>query len=234
MSAFTAAISDSSEQFLPAFAMTSAAPAGGTACYASLDFNYDDRGPLPSDGETVVGRWLAYGSGLFTVTASGRPVRAGVTETGRPAKLFDGPFDVLVTDRRILVLVFDGSTVLGRVGGRSGHILLAVYPLDKIDSIDVRTKSGLTGTKERTLTIMTLTGAAAALALDDVSMEWDGLRFTRFRGTKRLDIMERLVAPIAAARRPLATEADLRQLDAVLAGARLTSPTETAVQFAAG
>ena len=233
MSTQIAVIRENSEQFLPAFAMVEGVGAGQTARYAPLEFRYDDRGPLPAESETILERWLAYGSGLFTATSAGQPLSPETGTTGNPIRLFEGPFDVLLTERRILIYVFGGSTVLGKVGGRTSNFLIAVYPLERIDCVDIATKSGFSGPKERALKIMTLTGTAAAIVLDDVQMVWDRGRFAKFGGSKRADILERLVPLVVAARRPLATGADSEQLDLVLAGARTSNPGEIGVQFVA-
>lgn len=233
MTSQAATIMEHSEQFLPAFALINGVMRGQAGLrYTPLDVHLDELGPVPADGENVLGRWLALGSGMVTVTDAGMPTGVGGVWSGKPVPLFDGPCDIMLTERRLVILVLDGPTPVGRVGGRTGHVLIAVFPLEAIDYVELELKSGFRGTKEKGLIIGHVTRSMASLNLADIGMVWEGGRFVRFRGTKRLDILERLVAPIVAARRPNASGPDLVQLDKVLAGERISTPSEISAMFA--
>ena len=222
-----------SESFLPAFAMVPPVGRGdqGSKVYAALDFHHDGLGPLPAPGENMLARWATLASCLITVTEAGLPVGPQNSLSGTNVKLFDGPCDVILTDQRLLLYVADGPTPLGPLGGNSNRVLIAVFPLDRIDFLSVELKEGIRGTKERNLTVLTMTGTVAALVIEHVELVWEDDSFQRFRGSKHLDVLESMVAPIAAARRSTAS-GPATQLDNVLSGTRIHTPTEIGAQSA--
>ena len=234
MMTLATAMNEYSEQFLPAFALLKGVQRGQNGVrYTPLDVHLDERGPVAAAGEQVLGRWVGLGSCLITVTATGTPFGIDGIRSGSPVKLFDGPCDIMLTQRRLVILVLDGPTAVGKVGGRTGLVLAAVFPLDKVDYVQVDLKPGFRGPKEQRLTIGNITNGLSALNVDHVEMVWESGRFVRFRGTKRAHILETLVAPVVAAKRPHATGADLVQLEHVLAGNRIRTPSEVCAQFVA-
>ena len=227
-------VHENSEAFLPAFARLRAAQPGSATRYAALDFTYsggDVASALPAAGETVLARWGIVGSGIISVSDSGTPM--GAAASSRPERLFFGGGTLALTDRRLLLVVQKGDTIVGAVGPATGHVLAVVFPLARIDSISVDVKKGFRGPKEKQLTIMCLTGQVGLLNVEDVIAVPDGAGWTRFRGSKVMDVLEPMVRPVVAARRPLADAAGRTQLDRVLAGARLVTPTEVEVHFVA-
>jgi len=232
MSSVVATMNEHSERFLPAFALLKGVQRGqaGTR-YTPLDLHMDESGPVTAAGEQLLGRWIGLASCLITVTTAGTPIGVDGIQSGSPVQLFDGPCDIMLTQRRLVILVLDGPTAVGKVGGKTGLVLAAVFPLDRVDYAQVDLKNGFRGPKEQRLTIGNISNSFSALNLQYVEMIWESGRFVRFRGTMRNDILEPLVAPVVAARRPSAAGADLAELDNVLAGKRIRTPTEVCAQF---
>lgn len=233
MAGLATSIHENSEKFLPAFARIRAAN-GKAVRYAPLDFHYSGSSPQPAPGERTLARWVTIAGCMITVTDQGLPLRESPgPQTGHPTRLFTGGAELLLTDRRLLGTVINGETVVGAVNDKNGFLLAFSYPLERIESVDVDLERKMFGgVKEARLNIMTITGDICALAIDDVIAELgSGPRgFQRYRGTKR-DILEALVAPIVAARRPHTGQAGLRVLDAAERGVRKQDADSIAVEF---
>jgi hypothetical protein len=234
MSDFVQRINQNSGRFIPAFVRVHFAEEGRAGRFSEFDFHFFGPHPTAADGERELNRWVVYGGGTFVATDAGEPFgQSG--GSGRMLQLFTGGAEVLLTERRLLAIVIDGETIVGPVGGRSGHMLLLSFPLNLIESVGVDRKPRMFGgVKETRLQIMSVTFSPAALVFDDVIAEsGPGPRgFQRFRGTKR-DIVEAFVRPVIAARRPDADANDERQLQAVERGRRIDGPDEYAATFVA-
>jgi hypothetical protein len=237
MSNVSRAIHENSEKFLPAFARLRATSDGTPGVYSVLDFHCIGSSPQTAPGERELNRWVVMGGCMFTVTDAGTPWEIAAAGTsGRPTQMFYGGTEVLLTDRRILGIVAEGETVVGDVGSRSGFVLALSFPLVRVESVSVDFKRGLFGgLKEARLHIMSTSGTVTDLFFDRIFMEpGDGPRgYQRFRGTKR-DILEALVQPVVAARRPTADPAEEQQLRAVEEGFRDLSNDDITVEFLCG
>ena len=235
MSALQQAIHENSERFLPAFARIGQS-SGGVKVYRDLDFRYTDKGPKPNEDERELARWVTVAGCAFTVTDSGEPMdpASGATN-GRLIPMFEGGAEFLLTDRRLMALVIEADTVVGKVGGRSGHVLAVSFPLERIESvtIDIKKKT-FGGFKDGRMHIMSINSGVADLFIDDVIAVPGGnsAGYQRFRGTKR-EIVEAFVAPVCAAREANANQADQSQLAQARGGERESSPTEFGVSFVA-
>lgn len=233
MSDLVRGINQNSGQFVPAFVRVRLAEEGRAGRYPEFDFHFSGPHPTAAAGERELNRWVVYGGATFVATDAGEPIgRSG--GSGRMLQLFVGGAEVLLTDRRLLVVVIEGETIVGPVGGRSGHMLLLSYPLDRIESVGVdRKKRIFGGVKETRLQILSVSCMAALVFDDIIADSGPGPRgFQRFRGTKR-DVVEALVRPVVAARRPTADANEERELRAVESGKRIDGPDEFAVTFVA-
>ncbi len=123
-----------------------------------------------------------------------------------------------------------GSTPLGDMGPQTNQVLIAAYPLDRVDCVNVQVKEGPRGPKEQRLTIMSSRNGVAVIAVDHIEMVWTAGGFRPFRGS-RVDLLDAMVAPVATARRAAATGPELAHLDAVLAGARTHTGDALSVTF---
>ncbi|GEM_PF-6005275 len=234
MSSISQVIYENSEKFLPAFARIPAAGDGKSGRYSPLDFHFIGGHPQPAPDERELNRWMVLGGCMFTVTKDGTPidVAAGAT-SGQPARLFYGGAEVLLTDQRLLTMVIKGETVVGTVGGSSGSVLVASFPLTRVESVHVDLKRGVFGgLNEKRLHIMCMSSTVADMWFDAIVAESGaGPRgYQSFRGTKR-DILEALVGPTVAARRPGADPAEEQQLQAAERGIRHETPNEIGVAF---
>jgi hypothetical protein len=233
MSDFVRRIGQNSGQFVPAFVLVRLAQEGRAGHYPELDFHFSGPHPTAVAGERELNRWVVYGGATFAATDAGEPIGPSGS-SGRLLRLFTGGAEVLLTDRRLLAVVIEGETIVGPVGGRSGHMLLLSYPLNHIESVGVdRKKRIFGGVKETSLQITSISCLATLIFEDIIAESGPGPRgFQRFRGTKR-DIVEAFVRPIVAARRPNADANDEKELQAVESGKRIDGPDEFAVTFVA-
>jgi hypothetical protein len=232
MSNIARTIHENSERFLPAFARLKAAEGDRPGRYTPLEFHYRGASPVPAPGERELARWVVIGGCMFTVTDAGTPMDTAPTgTTGHPMRLFSGGAELVLTDRRLLGVVVDGETVVGKVGG--GSILALSFPLTRVESVSVDLKRRLLGgVKETRLHIWSLDGTVTDLVVDDVLAEpGNGPRgYQRYRGTMR-DVLEAFVRPVVAARLPTADGAEEQRLRAAERGVRRQSADEIAVEF---
>jgi hypothetical protein len=230
MSNLAQRIHENSERFLPAFARLKTSTTGRPTRYAPLDLVYREASPMPSTGETELGRWVVLGGCLFTVTDAGTPMEtAPVGASGRPMQLFYGGGEFLLTERRVVGIVMEGETVVGKAG--DGSILALSYPLWRIGSISIDLKQRLFGgVKEKRLHLISTDGTVTDLFIDDViAQPGRGPRgFERFSGTKR-DLLEAFVRPVVQARR--AGGGDSAALRAAEQGVREQTAEQISVDF---
>jgi hypothetical protein len=234
MSNLVTTIHDNSEKFLPAFARLKATNPGKRTTYDPLDFARLGTTPQPSVGETEVGRWVALSGCIFTITEDGAPFdTAPAGATGRPVKLFEGGAELLLTDRRLMGVVVRGETIVGKVGDQRGSVLLFTLPLTRVDSLRLDLGRRLFGgIKEKRLHIMSVEGTVADVVIDEVvAAPGPGPKgLARYRGTLR-QVLDAFVAAVAAARRAGADDEELRQLDALVCGAREETADEVVANF---
>jgi len=203
------AIHENSEQFLPAFARVPGHSDGRRIRYTPLDYHFLGRSdynfkrhgasPVAGPDEQELGRWGVIGGVNFTPTPDGTPLRvAEPGATGIPTNLCFGAIELVLTDNRLLGAVVKGDTVVGPVGGSSGSVLLFVFPLSRIDQVNLGLKRKLFGGgKDADLSIVSVFFEPAALIIEDVVTdmpEIEGLRGKR-------GMLERLIEPVVAARR---------------------------------
>ena len=236
MPTMTQVINENSEKFLPAFARLRTSAEGTSSVYGPLEFRFRGTSPLAAPGETEVGRWVAVCGCIITVTDAGLPFQhAPDGTTGRPAKLFEGGAELLLTNRRLLGVVVKGDTIVGNVNDEHGNVLIFSLPLNTVDSVSVDLGRRLFGgAKEKRLHVMSLPAGMTDVFIDSVvAVPGSGPKgYERYRGTLR-DVLEAFVAPVVAARRPAADESEQRQLGAAARGVREQSEDEVAVSFSA-
>lgn len=224
-------INDNSEKFLPAFTRLRAPNSGHPVAYEPLKISFDNRHPMPLPGERPVTEWAAVASCLFTVTEDGLPLPPD-GGTGALVKLFEGSTSFVVTEQRLLLLVFDGETVLGEVGEKADAVLIASLPLEEIGSVRVKSKKRLLGgVKEDHVNITCLKSSVAALQIENAVVAPDGTGgYQSYNGTLR-DILESFVGPVVSARMPTATADQRVYLTDVQNGKREETSDEFMVDF---
>lgn len=119
------------------------------------DVAVDDKGfPHVAESEQVLGRFLCLGGVMNTVTEDGRPHRLALGEavTCQMTPVAKGGINVVVTDRRIAGVMQQGDSLWG--GLTFERVLLWDLDLRDIDDVMMEVKSGLLGTKEKPLLIV--------------------------------------------------------------------------------
>jgi hypothetical protein len=171
---------------------------GSPGSHAELDLHWgSQRWILPSDGETILGRWL-----------SRKSVSVGQRDDG-PETVFDAVGAWALTDKRLI-----GLLAGGRVGDqtlRGDNAILVVMPLDEVDSVSLmreRTRRGL----EDSGVGLYMTRAGVFLDLDQTFRD-----SRRAYKQPRIESMRLLIGAIAEAKRPTAGPELVALLDAAVA-----------------
>jgi len=91
--------------------------------------------PLATSSEQQLMRILGVGQLMAARGRDGGP--PAPNRTGTPFTIATGYFDVLITSRRVVVLVQGGETALGPVDILEGSMLVASTPLRNVDKLTV-------------------------------------------------------------------------------------------------
>ncbi|KOX21718.1 hypothetical protein ADK67_25445 [Saccharothrix sp. NRRL B-16348] len=123
------------------------------------------------DDEVEVGRFvIGYLRILSTCDAQGRPV-AGDATSGDLREVCEGGGEVLVTDRRVVVEVMVGTTCHGPVDANRGHVLVADFPFEAVNSVERRRKKKLLGgVKEQAVRLSALSFPVTVVELEPLAV----------------------------------------------------------------
>lgn len=144
--------------------------------------------PVPTDGETDLGRWVGLGGCAIMVDDHGGPVAGTGAMSGQLLPLINGGgLSLLLTEDRLI-----GSFLVGKVGGsvalRRGDALAFSYPLRFVDAVGIRTRTTMLGkVKDTGLVVHTLGPPAVATVTIDPDAS---LAYPSLNATKHVDVPE--------------------------------------------
>jgi hypothetical protein len=137
-----------SQRFQPPFAMIDPPGDGCRGQYAPLGIGYEGAGQAvllaPVAGEDVLARFSVVCEVAGAMNAKGEPPAVGSPdETYSIVRLARGVGELAVTNVRLVILLTRGESIVGRVSMPRGAILAVTMRLDEIESVGVRTSTGL-------------------------------------------------------------------------------------------
>jgi hypothetical protein len=214
-----------------------AAPGDGErAEYAPLGIGYRGAGRAvlldPEEGEEVLARFSVVCQAVGAMNSRGEPPSVG-PRGGEYAitRLVHGVGELAVTDARLVILLTRGESIIGRVSMARGSILAVTVRLLEIESVAVRSSTGLLRRRTERATIERLSYGVA------ITIE-QGIEITEGRvASSHAGMCERIanVVVAAAARARLGspgTSDDERDiLERALRGERVVMDGETVARL---
>jgi hypothetical protein len=119
---------------------------------------------VPAVGESENGYFVAMGGAMATITPDGRPPTQADSATSTQHKIYYGVAALLVTNRRLCVLVVRGDTILGKVNEQRGSLLALSFAFESINSIEIARRKGAFGrVKESEVKVLSFAPPAGLL-----------------------------------------------------------------------
>ncbi|WP_158711529.1 hypothetical protein [Streptomyces xylophagus] len=161
-----------SERFEPAFAQLDIPAVEGEVNYAALGVSFRRKGRvatvLPRQGEELVTRHAVIASAVGLMNSQGQPPEIGGTNKYAPVQIAYGAGELLVTDRRLVLLLTRAESIVGDISITRGKVLVAVMTFDHVHSVAVERKNGFLGRVKYTRSLIQCLSHVAALTITDV------------------------------------------------------------------
>ncbi|WP_405726701.1 hypothetical protein OG607_23305 [Streptomyces sp. NBC_01537] len=165
-------ISSYSEQFEPAFARLNLPAHNNKVRHAPLDIAFHRTARAATvtamDDETLIWRCGVVAMAVGVMNSDGQPPAVGGDGSYEPVTIAHGAGELVLTDRRLLLLLSRADSILGNVNAARGTVLVATMPFTHVESVSVARKTGFTGKQKDTHASVECVSHVAALVFTDV------------------------------------------------------------------